>query len=63
MLRVIRDDGTEFEDSPTEMTVRALHDVRFSHSWSQRTQDLGETLVIQLLDERAIFIGCWCAAI
>ena len=61
LFGVVGDQWTQLEDSPPEMAIRAPHNMRFSHSWSQRTQDLSKALVIELLRKCTIFVCRWCA--
>ena len=55
MLRIIGNDGPNFEDGATVVSIRTAHDVGCGHSRPQRLEDEANRLVINLLLEEPEF--------
>jgi len=51
LFRVVSDIRTKRVDRASEMTIRALDNLRFHHGWSQRCQDRREGGVVELSTE------------
>ncbi len=57
LLRIVRNEGAEFEDDATEVSVGAAKDLRGGHPGAQRRQDVCYCMMIELLLEGAEFIA------